>query len=127
MSVITRKIGNGQYAYLAYREGNKVVNKYLGPVTNPDVVAKLRQLKDMATVPEHFRSLFWDTAIERIKIKRNARYVIERVLEYGDLDAVYWLQRVFPTQRILDVLEQSRQITLKSRNFWEAWFGKTNA
>jgi|SRR5208283_302296 len=123
MSVITRRIGKGEYAYKVYREGSKVVHKYLGSVKNPDVIAKLQNIREVNVVPERFRALFWDVNIERIRIKKHTRYIIERMLEYGDLDAIYWLQRVFPAQVILDVMADSRKISQKSRGLWEAWFG----
>ena len=53
---------------------------------------------------------------------KNARYVIERVLELGGLDALQWLQRNYPTRRIVETLEISRKITTKFRNFWTIWF-----
>ena len=127
MSVVTKKIGKGEYVYLATREGNKVVHKYLGPVGSPQVKKKLAEKKEVSMVPERFRSLFWDTSLGNIQIKRHARYIIERVLEFGDLDALEWLQRVYPTQMIIDVLSVSRSISEKSRNFWEIWFGVEHA
>ncbi|MBZ0154918.1 MAG: hypothetical protein K8I29_01725 [Alphaproteobacteria bacterium] len=125
--MITKKIGKGEYAYLAVREGKKVVHKYLGPVDSPEVQKKLAEKKETAVVPERFRALFWDTNIDAIHLKRNARYIIERVLEFGELDALEWMQRVYPTQIIIDVLSVSRSISERSRNFWEIWFGVKHA
>lgn len=78
-------------------------------------------------MPEQFRSLFRDTSLGNIHIRRNARYIIERALEFGDMDAMNWLQRVYPVQNIIDVLQLSRGITEKSRNFWMVWFGVSDA
>ncbi len=69
------------------------------------------------------QSLFWDTDPLIIDTQKHAVYIIERVLEFGGLDAVEWLQRVYPVQTILDVLNLSRNISDKSRNFWKIWFG----
>jgi hypothetical protein len=127
MNVVVKKVGGGEYAYLVVREGKKVVHKYLGSVDNPRVVRILREKKEASAVPTQFRSLFWDTSLNKIHIRRNARYIIVRVLEFGDMDAVSWLQRVYPVQTIIDVLELSRGISEKSRNFWMVWFGVSNA
>jgi hypothetical protein len=127
MSLVTKKIGKGEYAYLVTREGKKVVHKYLGPVGSPQVQKKLAEKREISIVPERLRSLFWDTSLRNIQIKQHARYIIERVLEFGDLDALEWLQRVYPTQTIIDVLSVSRAISEKSRNFWEIWFGVERA
>ncbi|MGO9014414.1 MAG: DUF6922 domain-containing protein [Dissulfurispiraceae bacterium] len=123
MSVITRRIGKGEYAYTVHREGAKVIHKYMGSIKNPAVMAQLQKIKEVNMVPERFHALFWDVDIKRIQIKKHAVYIIERILEYGNLDSIYWLQRVFSAQTILDVLETSRLISQKSKNLWESWFG----
>ncbi|MCL5421663.1 MAG: hypothetical protein M1461_04230, partial [Nitrospirae bacterium] len=127
MNVVVKKVGRGEYAYLVVREGRKVVHKYLGSIDNPRVSKMMRDKKETSAIPEQFRSLFWDTSLVNIHIRRNARYIIERVLEFGDMDAVNWLQRVYPVQTIVDVLQLSRGITEKSRNFWMVWFGVSDA
>ena len=127
MSVITKKIGKRKYAYLAVREGKKVVHKYLGAVDNPEITRIIIEKKETSVIPERFRSLFWDTSIDKIHIKRNARYIIEKVLEFGGLESLEWLQRVYNVQKIIDVIHSSRNLTDKSRNFWKIWFKVVNA
>lgn len=127
MSIIAKKIGNREYAYLVVREGKKVVHKYLGSIDNPKIVKLISDRKISTTVPENIFRLFWDTSPENVHLKRNARYIIERVLDYGDIDALSWLQRVYPAQTIIDVLSLSRNISEKSRNFWKIWFGVSDA
>lgn len=119
MSII---IKNDRYVYLAYRSGKKVLQKYLGLITNPDVARRIEELESERNVPEGFYYLFWDTDPKGIDLKKNARYVIERVLELGGLDALKWVQRLYPTRRIIETLETSRKITPKSKNFWDIWF-----
>lgn len=74
-------------------------------------------------IPDKFIALFWDAEPSAIDIKKNARYIIERVLEMGGMDAIQWLQRIYPTKIIIEVCESSRKVSLKSRNFWRIWFG----
>ncbi len=126
MAIITKKIGNKSYAYFSVREGRKVVHKYIGPADNPATQKKIAAYGEINAVPERFRSLFWDTRLENINVKRNAAYIIERVLDPGSLDALEWAQRVYPVQKILDVLTSSRALGEKSRNFWSLWFGLKN-
>jgi len=127
MGIITKKIGGKEYAYLAVREGKRVVHKYIGAVGHPKVMKMVAEKSEALSIPERFRFLFWDTNPGKIHLKGNARYVIERVLEFGGLGAVEWLQRVYPVQTILDVLTLSRNISEKSRNFWKIWFGAQDA
>lgn len=119
MSII---IKNDKYVYLAYRSGKKVIQKYLGLISNPDVARKIEDIERERIVPEEFYYLFWDADPKGIDLKKNARYIIERVLEIGGLDALQWIQRLYPTRRIVETLEISRKITPKSKNFWTIWF-----
>jgi hypothetical protein len=127
MGIITKRVGNGEYAYLAVREGKRVYHRYLGPLDSPRVRQRIAEQKEVAMIPKRFRSLFWDTDLGNIRIKEHARYIIERILEFGDLDAVNWLQKVYPVQIILDALAASRTVSDKSRNFWEVWFEVSHA
>jgi hypothetical protein len=125
MNLITKKIGKGEYAYLVFREGKKIVHKYLGSANNPWVVKLVTEKKEASMIPERLRYLFWDTNLNKIRIKQNARYIIERVLEFGDMNSLEWLQRVYPISAIIDVIFLSRAISEKSRNFWMLWFSIT--
>ncbi len=123
MKLITKKIGNGEYLYLVFREGKKVIHKYLGPANKPQVAKLMMNKKEVSIIPERLQYLFWDTSLNKIHIRQNARYIIERVLELGDMYALEWLQRVYTTQTIIDVIFLSRNLTEKTRNFWMFWFG----
>ncbi len=126
MAVITKKVRNRSYSYFSVREGNKVVHRYLGPAGDPDTEKKASLFRLAAAVPDEFRRLFWDARTKDIHLKRNAAYVIERVLEFGDLDELKWIQKIYTTQRIIQVLASSRALSAKSRNFWGLWFGHEN-
>jgi len=127
MSIVVKKVGKREYAYLAYRSGKRVVHKYLGPVSDPAVAAKRAALEEKKAVPARFSALFWDADPRDIDVKQNARYIIERVLEVGGLDAVQWIQRMYSTSLIIDTCETSRKLSAKSKNFWEIWFGIRHA
>jgi len=127
MNVVTKRIGKREYIYLVVREGKKVVHKYLGPADDPKVIKIVSDKRETSAIPLRFRPLFWDTSLSKIHIKRNAGYIIERVLEFGDIDALEWLQKVYPTQTIIDTLYSSRNISEKSRMFWMLWFGIAGA
>jgi hypothetical protein len=126
MAVITKIVGRRSYAYLSVREGKRVRHRYIGPVGDPAVEKILSSLRETTSVPERFRYLFWDARIEDIHLKRNARYIIEKVLELGSLDAVNWLQDMFTAHQIKAVLADSRGLSNKSRIFWSLWFGLEN-
>jgi hypothetical protein len=126
MAIITKKVGNKVYAYTSEREGKKVVHKYLGPVDDPAVEKTISAYRGSCAVPEVFGYLFWDARLEDIHVRRNARYIIERMLDIGNLDGINWLQRIYPVQKIIEVLTSSRNLSQKSKNFWRLWFDLEN-
>ena len=64
-------------------------------------------------------SLFWDTNPDNIDIRKNARYIIERVLDFGMLEEVSWLFKTYPKEEIKKVMDLPRsQVTDKSKALW---------
>jgi hypothetical protein len=122
MSVLIRTIGNRQYAYLVRRSSGRTVQTYLGSMAHADVVAKVAALREEGSIPSQFHRLFWDTEPSAIDLHRHAAYVIGRILETGNLRAVWWLQLQYPTSTILQVLASSKGLSARSRRFWSAWF-----
>ncbi len=66
------------------------------------------------------RSLFWDVDPKTIDEKKHARYIIERILDFGIDEEVHWLFRRYPREKIAAVLRLPRsQVDPKSRALWE--------
>jgi hypothetical protein len=122
MAIIRKKIGTKEYSYLVTREGSRVVHRYLGPVHGAKAQKMTAVREGVASVPERFRSLFWDTALENINLKTHGRYIVEKVLEFGDLDSFNWLCDIYPGWQIRETLLISRNLSEKSCNFWTIWF-----
>lgn len=125
MSIVIKRIGKQQYAYQAYRDGTRVIQKYLGNIADNKVKTVIEKTKRENKVQQQYYSLFWDTDPHKIDIRRNARYIIERILEIGDLNAFRWIQEIYPTRLILETCNTSRKISEKSRIFWKIWLGET--
>jgi hypothetical protein len=65
------------------------------------------------------QSLFWDTQPERIDPRKNARYVIERVLEFGQPEDLRSLFKEYPKEEIKRVINLPRvQLSPKSKALW---------
>lgn len=77
----------------------------------------MNRQKPAVKVPQR-RSLFWDVDPKTIDPKRHARYVIERILDFGNDREVRWLWRTYSRSLIRDVVRRSRVLHEKSRNFW---------
>lgn len=78
-------------------------------------------------IPDSLNRYFWDTDVKKLSLTRHATYIIERILEWGDLEAVQWLRRVYSEKMIVGVLDHSRRISDKSVNFWKVIFSPNNA
>lgn len=74
-------------------------------------------------IPQHLRLLFWDTNLDSFDPTAYPVYAIERVLEYGDEEAVAWLRRTFTHEQMVDVLRTDRRLTPLSANFWALILG----
>lgn len=122
MSILIKKIGNKEYAYEAYRRGSKVIHKYLGPAASAEISSTISNLGSQKSIPQKYHVFFWDADPDRISLRAHSRYIIERVLELGDMDVFLWLQGVYSGGEIVSVLKTSRKISPKSKNFWEIWY-----
>ena len=70
MSIVIKTIHEKRYAYTAYRVGEKVVHKYLGPISKPEVNAAIAEIESWKKIPEALRPLFWDTDAAKIDVKK---------------------------------------------------------
>jgi len=74
-------------------------------------------------LPKALHRYFWDVNPDNIDLAKNRRYVIERLLELGDPEAVSWMKNCFSQDEIVQVLKNARALTKKSANFWANIFG----
>lgn len=66
------------------------------------------------------QSLFWDVDPKTIDPKRHARYIIERVLDFGYDNEIRWLVRYYSPRLIKDVVVRSRVLDKKTKPLWTA-------
>ena len=65
------------------------------------------------------QALFWDTDPKKIDTKKNARYIIERTLEFGRPNEVGWVFKYYPKRTIKKVLGLPRvQLNPRSKALW---------
>lgn len=69
-------------------------------------------------LPERFAKYFWDVDSQRIDIQQYSQYVLERLLQFGDLTAVKWGLNQFGKNKVIEVIKTSRQINRKTANFF---------
>ncbi len=72
----------------------------------------------MVKLPDSARRYFWEVKFDEIDPSKNARYVIERLLEYGDFPELRWMFQNFSKPKIANVLMNSRSLSLRSAYYW---------
>jgi hypothetical protein len=122
MSIIVRKTGNREYAYVAHREGARMVQTYIGPLARTDVRRRVEAARLVTMIPTHAMRLFTGMDPADLHLQRNAGTIIACVLEQGDLEDLRWLSRAYPGSSIVDVVLSANGLSDRTRNFWMVWF-----
>ncbi len=73
-------------------------------------------------LPKHLHRYFWDSDVKKIDTQENKRYIVGRILECGDIEAIRWLLQNFDQKFIKKELTHSRGLTARSANFWRLFF-----
>lgn len=76
----------------------------------------------MSLIPRQLERFFWDVDFTAIDTERNKDYIITKILEYGDFDALKWLFGNFVSDDIQQVLIERRGFSQKTANFWRVFF-----
>ena len=71
-----------------------------------------------AKMPSFLKRYFWDVDFSAIDPNKHSTYVIERILDIGDVDATAWLKRQYYENKIKDVIKKTRRLRPKSANYW---------
>jgi hypothetical protein len=72
-----------------------------------------------SSVPEEYFHLFWDVDLSKLDLDQHKSFIIERVLNMGDQQALAWLRRSFSEEMIFRVVRESRRLTRKTALCWK--------
>ena len=64
------------------------------------------------------QSLFWDVDPKKIDAKKNAPYVIERILDFGNDREVRWLWKFYDKETLKSVVDNPRRLRPRTRSLW---------
>lgn len=73
-------------------------------------------------IPKTFKKYFWDTDINKLDKEKNSSFIIERLLELGDINELNWLNNSYSKKRITTVIKNSRRISSKTGNFFSLYY-----
>ncbi|MDO8575169.1 MAG: hypothetical protein Q7R78_00500 [bacterium] len=65
------------------------------------------------------QSLFWDTDPVRIDKDKNALYIIERVLDFGNDEEVKWVYHNYDKSLLKEVVDNPRRLRPESKKLWK--------
>lgn len=77
----------------------------------------------MTKAPSFLKKYFWDIDFAKLDPKKRPEYVIERILELGDVKAVRWVLKTFPKNVIKKTLMTRRGFSPKTAVFWATILG----
>ena len=63
--------------------------------------------------------LFWDADVKKSDLKKYGNFVITRVAEKGGVDDIKWLLGIYGKSRIKKIVNSSRNVSVKTKNFWQ--------
>ncbi len=66
------------------------------------------------------KSLFWDVDRDKLSPERDWYFIIERILEFGDIDDVLWMESTFHREKITETIKKSRILSTRTRLYCEA-------
>lgn len=63
------------------------------------------------------KSLFWDVESKELSKEKDWFFIIERILEFGDIDDFFWMQEAFPAAKIRETIQKSRVLSARTRAY----------
>ena len=81
-------------------------------------------VQDLPTsLPDSLYQFFWDVDPAKVDPSKNPTYVINRLLDKGDLEAARWVLRHFSRELIAETLRTKRDFTFWTALFWARYIG----
>lgn len=64
------------------------------------------------------QTLFWDVNPKNIDTKKNAQYIIERILDFGHDKEVKWMWHFYDKGLLKKIIGKSRCLMPETKNLW---------
>jgi len=75
--------------------------------------------KNNSKLPQELKIYFWDMEFDELSVEKHSRIITERILNFGNMNAVRWLFSWADREFIKSIIYKSRNINAKSRNYWK--------
>ncbi|MDI6731091.1 MAG: hypothetical protein QME05_00730 [Candidatus Margulisbacteria bacterium] len=74
-------------------------------------------------LPKEFKKYFWDVDFAKLSPRRYPKFVLERLLKFGDSKAVKWMFKHFSKKTLKDCVLGARGLDKRSHALWRLFFG----
>lgn len=71
---------------------------------------------------DNLQRYFWDTDLSKLDMTKKSEFVIARLLDKGNFQAVRWVIKNYSKQEIIKTLKTYRDFSLKSASFWALFY-----
>jgi len=63
-------------------------------------------------------SIFWDTDIKNIDLQKHSRYIVEKVVKWGNFNDWQELKKLYSKVKIISEIKQISTLSDKDKNFF---------
>lgn len=81
-----------------------------------------QQKRNSKKIPVRFKKYFWDCDFMLLNFEEYDFFIIERIINFGNMDSLKWLLSMVDYKKIKIVVEKSRNLNRKTRNYWKTVF-----
>ena len=82
-----------------------------------------RKVVSPKQLPKEFKKYFWDVDPKKLSLRKYYDFMLGRIMTLGDIKVLKWLLKI-PRRDIMRVVKTSREIDMKTRNFWRVVYGR---
>lgn len=68
------------------------------------------------------KSLFWDVELGTLSIERDEKFILGRILHFGNEDDIQWAMDAYGLKKIEQAISQAKSLDKKSLSFWCQYF-----
>lgn len=72
-------------------------------------------------IPKSLHRFFWDVNVEKLNPEKMSYFVINRLLDKGNFEAVKWVTKNYSKTQIEETLKKIRDFNPKVGNFWSLY------
>lgn len=75
-------------------------------------------MKTPKKIPKKLWKYFWDVNVKKLNPAEKSYFVISRLLDKGNIQAIQWIRDNFSDEEVKDTLKNYRDFSLRSGSFW---------